>query len=237
MKRAMFQALAGGLLVALGACAYQGDLSTPGAQKLTWFSYLDGDDLRASCTAEGPDRYRLVYNAVYEEQLRSYELRIDPAGGGYYIARAQGEASLTRITLDDPLAPWRWQTSEQALTPEQTATFQDRLQESGFYGAPPVGQRFYSGGFFWWVVACEDGEMRYNAWEHGKRGFEDLTFPDWLFALDRTGLAVNPAREIDLDQRMRDRGPGTGRKSDDDPDLSFEIEMGRDGVVGAGTIF
>lgn len=237
MKGKAFQLLAGALLLGLGACTYQGDLSTPGAQKLTWFSYVNGDDIRASCNAEGPDRYRLLYNAVYEEQLRSYELRVDPAGGGYYTARAQGEASLTEITLNDPLAPWRWRTSEQALTPEQTAAFRDRLRESGFYGPPPVGQRFYSGGFYWWVVACEDGEMRYNAWEHGKRGFGDLTFPEWLFALDRTGLAVNPPREIDLDQRLRDRGSGAGRKSDDDPRLNFEIEMGRDGMVGSGPIF
>lgn len=223
----------GGALL-LAACTYQGDLSTPGAQKLSWFSYLDGDDLRAACSAEGPDRYRLVYNGVYEEQLRSYEIRVDAGGGGYYIARTQGQASLTRISLGDPLAPWRWQTSETALTPAQTEGFRAELSESGFYGPPPVGERFYSGGFFWWVVACEDGEMRYNAWEYPYPG---LSFPDWLYALDRTGLAVNPPRETDLDQRMRDRGPGTGRASDDDPDLSFELEMGADGLVGYGPLF
>ena len=216
----------------LAACTYQGDLSTPGAQKLTWFSYLDGDDIRAACTAEGPDRYRLVYNGVYEEQLRAYEVTIDAGGGGAYRARVQGEASLTRITLEDPLAPWRWQTSEAALTPEQTEAFKAALWDSGFYAAPPVGKRFYSGGFYWWAVACEDGAMRYNAWEYP---FPNLSFPEWLFAMDRTGLAVNPPRKIDLDQRLRDRTSG-GRESDDDPTVNFEIELGRDGIVG-GPLF
>jgi hypothetical protein len=226
----VFAAAAGALLLA--ACTYQGDLSTPGAQKLTWFSYLDGDDIRAACTAEGPDRYRLVYNGVYEEQLRTYEVTIDAGGGGAYLARAQGKASLTRITSDDPLAPWGWQVSESPLAPQQTEAFTAALWDSGFYAAPPVGKRFYSGGFYWWVVACEDGEMHYNAWEYP---FPELAFPAWLFALDRTGLAVNPPREIDLDQRLRDRTSG-GRESDDDPTVNFEIEMGRDGLVG-GPLF
>ncbi|MEX0922937.1 MAG: hypothetical protein WDZ84_09180 [Rhodovibrionaceae bacterium] len=222
--------------LALGGCTYQGDLSTPGAQKLTWFSYLNGDDLRAGCSAEGPDRYRLVNNAVYEEQLRSYELRLESDSGGYYTARAQGVATLTRVTLDDPLAPWRWQTSETALTPAQGAAFTASLRESGFYAAPPVGKRFYSGFFYWWLVACEDGEMRYNAWEYGMPGYDTLKFPAWLYALDETGLAVNPPREIDLDKRLRDKNSG-GRAGDDDPSLNFEIEMGRDGMVGRGPLF
>lgn len=233
-RLAFAAALCGSL--ALAACTYRGDLSTPGAQKLTWFSYLNGDDIRESCSAGGPDRYRLVNNAVYEEQLRSYELRLDPGGGGYYSARAQGVASLTRVSLSDPLAPWRWQTSETALTPAQAAAFKEALRESGFYGAPPVGTRFYSGFFYWWVVACEDGQMRYNAWEYGMPGYDDLRFPAWLYALDETGLAVNPPREIDLDKRLRDKTSG-GREGDDDPSVNFEIEMGRDGMVGYGPLF
>lgn len=235
LRRACAAVLVGGLLLA--GCTYQGDLSTPGAQKLTWFSYLNGDDIRQACSAGAPDRYRLVYNGVYEEQLRSYELRIDPGGGGYYIARAQGAASLTEVTLDDPLAPWRWRTSETALTPAQTEAFRAELRDSGFYAAPPVGKRFYSGFFYWWVVACEDGKMHYNAWEYGSPGFAELSFPEWLYGLDETGLAVNPPREIDLDKRLRDRTSGTGRASDDDPKLNFEIEMGRDGMVGHGPLF
>ena len=74
--------------------------------------------------------------------------------------------------------------------------------------------------------------MRYNAWEYP---FTGLTFPEWLFALDRTGVAVNPPQETDLDQRLRDRTSG-GRESDDDPSVNFEIEMGRDGLVG-GPLF
>ncbi len=225
----------GGALM-LAACAYQGDQSTPGAQKLTWFSYLNGEDIRQGCAEGTLDRYRLVNNAVYEEQLRSYELRLSPNGGGSYSARAQGVASLTKVTLNDPLAPWGWQTSEASLTPEQGAAFKSALADSGFYGPPPVGKRFYSGFFYWWVVACEDGQMHYNAWEYGMPGYAELTFPDWLYALDRTGLAVNPPREIDLDKRLRDRNSG-GRASDDDPSLNFEIEMGRDGMRGGASLF
>src|ERR1700751_6126832 len=72
-----------GVTAGLAACSYRGDIDNPVVRKVSWFSYLDGTDIRAACTEGAQDRYRLVYNVRYEEQLRSYEVVADGGGGAY----------------------------------------------------------------------------------------------------------------------------------------------------------
>jgi len=43
--------LAGGVLA---GCAYRGDIDNPAPIKATWFSYLNGEDLRAACVEGAP---------------------------------------------------------------------------------------------------------------------------------------------------------------------------------------
>src|SRR3546814_5070289 len=57
----------------LAACLYRGNIDDPMTIKATWLSYLNGDDMRAACVEGAPLQYRLIYNADYDEQLRSYE--------------------------------------------------------------------------------------------------------------------------------------------------------------------
>src|SRR5262245_6550826 len=85
--------------VLLAACAYRGDIDNPIIRKLSWFSYLDGTDIRTTCADGAPDGYRLVYNGRYEEQVRSYEIFADGAGGAYLVARAKGPANVFEISL------------------------------------------------------------------------------------------------------------------------------------------
>src|SRR5690606_5614370 len=85
--------------------------------KATWLSYLNGDDMRAACVEGAPLQYRLIYNADYDQQLRSYEITGDGAGGARLVARVQGPSGLVvnEMTVDDPLAFSRWQRSEAPL--------------------------------------------------------------------------------------------------------------------------
>jgi hypothetical protein len=67
------------ILVLLGACTYrEGGVGNPLTRRFQYFSYLGGDDIRRDCTAGTPARYRLVYNASYLEQVRTYDLRRNP---------------------------------------------------------------------------------------------------------------------------------------------------------------
>ena len=86
----------------IAACTYQGDSVTgfgsdhPVVRKFTWFSYVGGEDIRAACRLGTRDRYRFVYNAVYEEQVRSYDLMAAPESGGYELkVMVSGEADLS----------------------------------------------------------------------------------------------------------------------------------------------
>src|SRR5215510_5608925 len=96
------------VLLAVSACAYRGGIDNPVVRKTQWFSYLDGDDIRTYCVENAPDSYRLVYNARYNEQLRSYELTADGAGGASLTSRAMEKVgNIAKMTLEDVLAPWR----------------------------------------------------------------------------------------------------------------------------------
>ena len=76
-----FGALA--MLVLAGGCSYQlGGIGNPITRKFQYFSYLDGEDIRRDCVAGAPARYRLVYNANYNEQVRAYDLRRNAPGSG-----------------------------------------------------------------------------------------------------------------------------------------------------------
>ncbi|MDA0240525.1 MAG: hypothetical protein O3A84_10935, partial [Proteobacteria bacterium] len=89
----------GGLL---SACTYQGatvegfGTDHPITRKFSWFSYVGGEDIRTACVTGAPDRYRFVYNAVYNEQVRSYDLVASPEPGRFDLkAAVSGEANLS----------------------------------------------------------------------------------------------------------------------------------------------
>jgi hypothetical protein len=153
-------------LAAVSGCAYDGGIDNPVVRKVEWFSYLDGADIRTYCVEGALDRYRLVYNARYDEQLRSYELSADGSGGAYMTARAmQKRGDLTEVTLDDVLAPWRWEKAERTLAPAEFQAFGKALRASGMYDGSPDGLRLWSD-FHWAASGCRDGKF-YAAWLSG----------------------------------------------------------------------
>src|SRR5947207_5833773 len=52
----------------------------PIVRTFNWFSYVGGDDIRSACVPGGRDRVRLVYNALWEEQVRVYDVFLQPDG-------------------------------------------------------------------------------------------------------------------------------------------------------------
>lgn len=215
------------------ACTYRGNIDNPAVQRATWFSYLDGTDIRDSCKPGTLDRYRLVYNGPYHEQLRSYEVVADGAGGAHLVARALADhGNLVKLSLSDPLAPWRWRKTEERLPPETFDELRRRLIESGFGSEPPVGLRLYSGAFYWVASGCADGQFHFNAWDYPSERFAALRFPEFLFARDKTGVAVNPPRPT---PEARFGEPGqTGARSER---TRFVLEVTEDGLGGASGLF
>src|SRR5215468_10380041 len=219
-----------GLLVA--GCTYRGDIDNPVVRKVTWFSYLDGTDIRTACVGGAPDSYRLVYNARYEEQLRSYEITPDGAGGAYLVARAKGRANAFDISLDDVLAPWRWRNSQVPLSPAEYREFVTLLEQSDQFAGAPVGLRLFSGDFYWVASTCRDGAFHYHAWAFSNYGFVRVRFADFLFKHDRTELAVNPPRKIPASEFL-----GPQRRQEDQTQIRFWLQVHEDGLGGIPNAF
>jgi hypothetical protein len=108
MNKVMAAALGLTMAVASAAWAQRPDrnVDQPIVRSLNWFSYVASDDIRAACRPGGRDRLRLVYNALWEEQVRTYELFLQPdgtAGLNIGVLVDQGPATTSRTS---PSASW-----------------------------------------------------------------------------------------------------------------------------------
>lgn len=181
------------LVMLVTGCAYQaGDEANPLTRKFTWFSFVGGDDIRADCKPGAPDRFRLIYNGIWLEQVRVYQVR----GGATPILdeRVIAPDQLTELSLGDPLAPWRGVTASVTLRSDEYAALLQTLTKSGAYTSPAETLTLRSDDFYWTAASCHDGAFHLTAWRYPSDGFSHITFPAWLMALDRTGVPVNPPR-------------------------------------------
>ena len=62
------------IVIILSACSYKGGEDQPAIRKFTWFSYVKADDIRTECNNSTNPQYRFVYNGVYNEQVRTYDI-------------------------------------------------------------------------------------------------------------------------------------------------------------------
>ena len=78
-----FVAAFGLALVAVSPASAQrpdAKVEQPIVRTFNWFSYVGADDIRSSCEPDGRSRLRLIYNGVWEEQVRAYEIFLQPDG-------------------------------------------------------------------------------------------------------------------------------------------------------------
>lgn len=201
-------------LLFLAACSTDGDISNPILRKLSWFSYLQGDDLRAACGSAAPGRYRLIYNANYTEQVRIYDLG---DGAPYHmVQRVVDGGHLASWTLGDPLAPWSGRIAQVELSREQARGLVTALAAAGAFGPPAEGLELESRSFFWTLAACHDGRYHFTAWPQ-------TAPPDFVTqvqALDATGVPFNPPRIVVPPLRSTE------------PRLEFRLRVGASGLWG-----
>ena len=223
-------------VLALGAlsaaCTYRGQIDQPLTQKATWFSYLNGDDVRARCQPGSGFEYRLIYNGRYDEQIRSYEMVDDGAGGARLTSRVQEGSGIdvTRLSVLNPLKPNAWTKAESALTPDERIRFENALEASGAGRATSDGLRLFSGEFYWIANICHDGVFVFNAWRYPSDRYEALAFPELLLAMDKTGVAFNPPRYIPAAERIQANDSHPDRR---EYNTTFNVEVGENGLKGA----
>lgn len=218
-------------LLAAG-CSYSGGIENPLTRKATWFSYLNGDDVRNRC-AESPNRFevRLIYNGNFKEQVRTYEIRPDGTGGAFVTARAMPDdaGNLVNFRLSDPLATGRWEKATVTLTSEERTQLVARLADSGVFQRAPSGIDLKSWGSYWVSIACRQGKVFFNAWTAGSARWDRQALWQIVRPLDRTGVPIyqpHPARFEDSPTVQR------GRNDRRQAQIHFLMTTGDNGLVG-----
>jgi hypothetical protein len=219
--------LTAAMVWALAACAYSGGIDRPLVQKVAWFSYLNGDDIRAACVPGSANQYRLVYNGEYDRQVRTYEI-LDAPGGASFLARVQqgGGIDLINFSFSRPGGAGGWRSAEAALSPAQMAELDAALAADGAFRPAPEGLRLASEEFYWLFVGCRNGQVQFHAWPYAGGSFAGLRFPEILLRDDKTGIALNPPREVGPINRTQ-RGP-----LGENPTPRFDISIQGNGLWG-----
>lgn len=224
-------ALAVSALAGVAACApsstgvltSNGSIDNAFTRKLTWFSFVNGDDLRARCQAvPSEDRLRLVFNGRYRDQVRVYE--VSKADGGSLLK----EKVFSSLVLNQSFgmnALGEQLTGKDFTVPLSTAQTQGlwtSLETAGLWSPPPVGRRLDSDALWWTAVGCRQGKPFFQAWTQDEKT-EAPAFVAPLLALDPSGLAFPSLTPPPL--------AALESPSDRSSRLHFELEIGHDGVL------
>jgi hypothetical protein len=213
MKLVMAAAL--GLTFAVTSTAWaqrpERNVDQPIVRSLNWFSYVAADDIRSACRPGERSRVRLVYNALWEEQVRTYELFLQPDGTagltmGVLVDQgaATNVANITIGSLGDVTGPWRMRRGQRLLSAPETGELMGLLQASAAFGPPRDGLRLPDNDFWWTIASCRNGVWGFQAYHYPTDRFATVRFAEKLFALDNVGIAVNRPRNLEPAELRRD---------------------------------
>ncbi|MEQ9640824.1 MAG: hypothetical protein RIM84_12445 [Alphaproteobacteria bacterium] len=212
------------LLAWLAGCQTTGPASNPVSRTFGWFDYLGGGDVRRTCGAGASTRWRFVYNAIWSEQVRTYDVVLGPAPAVEVHVFSGG---IDLSYGDEGLFPaWFGRTARHALTPGEAA----KLRRDLAVDLPeplPVGSFLRSDDFYLTASRCRDGQFAFAAWDRTHPGFEALPFLAALAPFDHSRRAVNPPRALDLP--LFDKAASGNRASRGGPPV-FQVQVGVDGV-------
>lgn len=184
------------------------NVDMPVVRSFNWFAYVGGDEIRANCGRDGRNRLRLVYNAIYDEQVRTYEIFLQPDGtAGMTVGVLADQGSVGNVRIAEPgdaLGPWRMRRAERILTPGETAELLGLLQASAAFGPPRDGMKLPDVDFWWTVASCRNGAWGFQAYHYPTDGFRNVAFAARLFALDTVPVPVNPPRRMEPAELRRD---------------------------------
>jgi hypothetical protein len=175
--------LAAGAALFLSGCASLGPAEEADARKLTWFSYVNGEDLRVQCSEDKPDRYRLIYNSKANAQLRTYEVQAagntnEGRGGAVVEARIIPAEALWRRDPEDTLETGQTASMKLYLSPDQFEQLTTKLAVSGVFSGSSMELRTHSGGIFWLASGCHEGSYFLTAFSNPSDRFENIGMGD-----------------------------------------------------------
>ena len=182
---------------------------------MNWFSYVGGDDIRAACQPGSRNRVRLIYNALWEEQVRTYEIFLQPDGtAGLTVGVLADQGFVTQLLLSSPsdiTGPWRMRKSERLLDAAETRELMGLFKASAAFGPPRDGLRLPDNDFWWTVASCRDGVWGFQAYHYPTDGFVNVKFAAKLFSWDGVKVPVNMPRKLEPWELRRDPLAPRGR--------------------------
>ena len=195
----LFRMALGSVALILSACSYQGGSDHPVIKKFTWFSYIGADDIRKNCNHVAGPKYRFVYNGIYNEQIRTYD--ISKVGEYHYKIKTSvtEDADLSSVKFHsddlDLLRPWRPKTSVANVGIGDINMLTNTLMKLDSIGSSPPLKNLPSINFYWVVSACIDGHFHQNGYLWPSKEFNKAEFPKLLKSWDFTGIPLNPPRK------------------------------------------
>ncbi len=225
------------LLMATGTASAQRPdrgVDKPILRSFNWFDYVAAKDIRDECRPGGRSRLRLVYNALWEEQVRAYEIFLQPDGtAGMNIGVLVGQGTVTpgvgNMVLSEPsdiFGPWSMKKGERLLNAGETAELISLLQASQGFGPPKDGMRLPDNDFWWTVASCRNGVWGFQAYHYPSDGFANVKFSNRLFSWDTVPIPVNPPRKLEPAELRRDWNAPIHRARAD----RWMLVVGKDGL-------
>jgi hypothetical protein len=207
------------------------NVDMPVVRSFHWFSYVGGDDIREACRPGGRSRVRLVYNALWEEQVRTYEIFLQPDGtAGMQVGVLADQGNVSNILAEsgtDVLSPWRMKRGQRLLDVAETRRLMDLLQASAAFGPPRDGLRLPDNDFWWTVASCRNGGWGFQAYHYPTDGFANVKFAEQLFAWDNVEVPVNRPRKLEPAEFRRGMDSESARRGRGD---RWMLVVGKDGL-------
>lgn len=184
------------LVLMVAACQARGPADGRLGFRFQWLSYLQADDIRNTCDPAGPDRVRMIYNADFNREIRTFDLHLYDGAGQMETRRWSSAATIVATGGSINAAFDPQETAQVALNAGQVRELTDAFETSGFPGPVPVGEVLRSDAHFWVGLACVDGIFGIQVWS-GER-LREVRFASLLERLDGIESPLPPAQVRDL---------------------------------------
>jgi hypothetical protein len=205
------------LAAALAGCAPAGIADDPVSRIFQWPQIMAGDDIGRDCATSRRERWRFVYNGVYTEQVRVYDVE-----AGAVETRVFDRLNLLQPDIDRFL---RGARSTVTIPPQDLRRLVEAV-ESDLPRAARAGEHLRSDRFFWTVAACRDGRFSVAGFAYPSDGSIPFAFPAEIARFDRSLRPVNPPRAFERDVLvMRDLYPNR-MTGDLDPKFLLRVTEG-----------
>jgi len=218
------------ICLGLSACKTTGPVDNRFGHRWQWLGYLAGDDIREFCDLGSQDHLRLIYNANFNEETRTYDFVASPGGGADLTSQRWVGSSSILITGGNINSGIDAQTAVARIDATAMTELVGMLDRSDFYGPPLAGTTLRSDDFFWSGVACLDGEFHIQAYPRTK--LSQVQFAGFLEAHDPLRVPLPPVVLKDLPALNALRQQGSFDNAEAPGALYYAAEVTEQGISG-----